>query len=93
MKRLAEGEISATCQTIQSPNQGENFRGQRRRGREIASPHNRYEELVGMGCRWEDVENLLPKEDVMVCSLQGYKGHRESRREEATEKEDMMRYL
>ncbi|KAG6414403.1 hypothetical protein SASPL_127125 [Salvia splendens] len=30
------------------------------KGREIVSPHSRCEELVGMGCRREDVENPLP---------------------------------
>ncbi|KAG6385565.1 hypothetical protein SASPL_154401 [Salvia splendens] len=35
------------------------------RGRELMSPpHNRCEELVGMGCLREDVENPLPKDDV-----------------------------
>ncbi|KAG6387402.1 hypothetical protein SASPL_152589 [Salvia splendens] len=30
------------------------------RGRELMPPHSRCEELVGMGCRREDVENPLP---------------------------------
>ncbi|KAG6428865.1 hypothetical protein SASPL_106904 [Salvia splendens] len=34
------------------------------RGREIVSPRSRCEELMGMGWCREDVENLLPKDDV-----------------------------
>ncbi|KAG6402495.1 hypothetical protein SASPL_134691 [Salvia splendens] len=68
VKRLAEGEISATAKRfnlrikeIIAEDEGGAANVCAARGRELmSSPHSRCEELVGMGCRREDVENPLP---------------------------------
>ncbi|KAG6407685.1 hypothetical protein SASPL_130682 [Salvia splendens] len=68
VKRLAEGEISATAKLfnlrikeIIAEDEGGAANVCAARGRELMPPpHSRCEELVGMGCRREDVENPLP---------------------------------